>query len=86
MVELLIYGNVNFSSTDYRLKMNLFGTIVAIKRSGTDGSKFPVVRDCYIGCGLECHIRVRLNDLSEQHCVVLCIENGKVFIIFYYSI
>lgn len=50
-----------------------------IKRSGVDGSVFPLVNgDCLMGRAEGCDIRVQLPTVSEEHCRVEVNENGEV--------
>ena len=59
--------------------MPFHGSIVVIKRSGVDGSVFPLVNgDCLMGRAEGCDIRVQLPTVSEEHCRVEVNENGEV--------
>lgn len=49
--------------------MPFFGSIVVIRRSGQDGSIFPLVSsDCMLGRAEGCDIRVQLPTVSGEHC------------------
>ena len=57
--------------------MPFYGLIVVIKRSGADGSTFPLVNDeCLIGRGEGCDIRIQLPIVSKEQS-----EDGTVQII-----
>ncbi|XP_049958818.1 proliferation marker protein Ki-67-like [Schistocerca serialis cubense] len=53
------------------------GYVNVIKRSGKEGSRFPVTEDCLIGSGLHCEIRIHLADVAVEHCLIQCQEGGK---------
>lgn len=56
-----------------------YGSIVVIKRTGADGSVFPVVNpECLFGRDDGCDIRVQLGTVSKNHCRVVVNENGQV--------
>jgi len=55
---------------DRQTKM-FFGSIVVIKRSGGDGSVFPVYsRQALLGRDEDCDIRVQVPQVSRLHCRV----------------
>lgn len=56
------------------------GYVNVIKRSGKDGSRFPLTEDCLIGSGLHCDIRIHLDDVATEHCLIKCQEGGKCFL------
>ncbi|MEM7024896.1 MAG: FHA domain-containing protein [Pseudomonadota bacterium] len=59
--------------------MPFHGSIVVIKRSGTDGSIFPLVNDsCLLGRAEGCDIRVQLPTVSKEHCKITVNENQQV--------
>ena len=59
--------------------MPFHGSIVVIKRSGSDGSVFPLVNgDCIMGRAEGCDIRVQLATVSEEHCRIEVNENAQV--------
>ncbi|XP_040575710.1 uncharacterized protein [Lepeophtheirus salmonis] len=59
----------------------LFGRIVVIKKSGCDGSIFPLWnKECLIGRHEDCDIRIQLADVSAQHARVSVAEDSKVYI------
>ena len=56
-----------------------YGSIVVIKRTGADGSVFPVVNpECLFGRDDGCDIRVQLGTVSKNHSRVVVNENGQV--------
>jgi len=58
--------------------MPFHGSIVVIKRSGFDGSVFPLVNgDCVMGRAEGCDIRVQLPTVSEEHCRIETNENDE---------
>ncbi|XP_006867538.1 PREDICTED: antigen KI-67 [Chrysochloris asiatica] len=49
--------------------MGPLGRLVVIKRTGNDGTHFPLCRDtCSFGRGIDCDIRIQLPVVSQQHC------------------
>ena len=61
--------------------MPFHGSIVVIKRSGVDGSVFPLVNgECLMGRAEGCDIRVQLATVSEEHCRIEINENAEVLI------
>ena len=59
--------------------MPFHGSIVVIKRSGFDGSVFPLVNgDCLMGRAETCDIRVQLPTVSDEHCRIEVNENDEV--------
>jgi antigen KI-67 len=59
-----------------------YGSIVVIKRSGVDGSVFPVVNtQCLFGRSEGCDIRVQLATVSKDHCKININENDQVNIL-----
>ena len=55
------------------------GSIVVIKRSGSDGSVFPLVNgECLMGRAEGCDIRVQLAVVSDEHCRIEINENDEV--------
>lgn len=61
------------------VKMKKLGYIVVIKRSGGDGTPYPMVKtSCIIGRSSECDIRVQLPEVSQQQCQVEVDPSGKV--------
>ncbi|KAM5271862.1 proliferation marker protein Ki-67 [Ctenodactylus gundi] len=51
--------------------MGTTGRLVTIKRSGVDGTVFPLtLRTCLFGRGIECDIRIQLPVVSKQHCKI----------------
>ena len=60
-------------------KMPFYGSIVVIKRSGADGSIYPLVNEsCLLGRNEGCDIRVQLATVSREHCKVTVNENKQV--------
>ncbi|KAK3862889.1 hypothetical protein Pcinc_031286 [Petrolisthes cinctipes] len=61
--------------------MKMLGYLVVIKRSGGDGTPFPVVKtNCIIGRSSECDIRVQLPAVSLQQCQVDIDPSGKAYV------
>ncbi|XP_037660988.1 proliferation marker protein Ki-67 [Choloepus didactylus] len=59
--------------------MSLCGHLVIIKRSGIDGTHFPLRRQtCLFGRGTECDIRIQLPVVSKQHCKIEIIQQEVV--------
>ncbi|XP_034239988.1 nucleolar protein dao-5-like [Thrips palmi] len=54
----------------------IHGYIIVRKRSGSDGPQYPVKKSLKIGRGTHCDIRIHVQSVSEQHCLVL-VEQGK---------
>ncbi|XP_072485166.1 proliferation marker protein Ki-67 isoform X2 [Notamacropus eugenii] len=51
--------------------MNTFGYIVIIKRTGSEGHRYPLSqRACLFGRGTECDIRLQLPVVSRQQCKI----------------
>ena len=62
-----------------RSRTMFYGSIVVIKRSGVDGSVFPVVNtECLFGRAEGCDIRVQLATVSKSHCRITINENYQV--------
>ncbi|XP_030806929.1 proliferation marker protein Ki-67 isoform X3 [Camarhynchus parvulus] len=58
--------------------MPRYGTIVVIKRNGTDGIVFPLTStSCLFGRKSECDIRMRLPWVSNEHCRIEINENKE---------
>ncbi|KAM3666433.1 proliferation marker protein Ki-67 [Ammospiza maritima maritima] len=58
--------------------MPRYGTIVVIKRNGTDGIVFPLTStSCLFGRKSECDIRMRLPWVSNEHCRIEVNENKE---------
>ncbi|XP_066548919.1 proliferation marker protein Ki-67 isoform X2 [Amia ocellicauda] len=61
--------------------MPLHGKIVVIKRSGADGTEFPLTAaSCLFGRKPDCDIRIQLPHVSKEHCRVEVNENKEVII------
>ncbi len=59
--------------------MPFHGSIVVIRRSGADGSIFPLVNEtCYLGRAEGCDIRVQLPTVAKEHCRVSVSNNQQV--------
>ncbi|XP_018413316.1 PREDICTED: antigen KI-67 [Nanorana parkeri] len=57
------------------------GKIIVIKRSGADGTHFPLTAaTCLFGRKSECDIRIQLPHVSKEHCKVEVKENGEVLV------
>ncbi|KAF7239236.1 Proliferation marker protein Ki-67, partial [Varanus komodoensis] len=62
--------------------MPLFGKIVVIKRSGSDGTHFPLTTNsCLFGRKKECDIRIQLPQVSKEHCKIEVNENKEAILI-----
>ncbi|KAJ4940531.1 hypothetical protein JOQ06_026829 [Pogonophryne albipinna] len=59
-------------------KMPLHGKIVVIKRSGGDGTAFPLTGTCLFGRVADCDIRIQLPHVSKEHCRIDLNENKEV--------
>ena len=56
----------------------MYGSIIVIKRSGEDGSVFPLLETSYLlGRGSHCDIRVQLPDVAEEHCRIKIKDNQQ---------
>ncbi|KAI9353883.1 hypothetical protein BDR26DRAFT_18498 [Obelidium mucronatum] len=54
-----------------RINMGSFGRIVVIRRTGEDGSAFPVNQEVVsFGRDQTCTIRVRFEEVSRFHCTI----------------
>ncbi|XP_068235064.1 proliferation marker protein Ki-67-like [Palaemon carinicauda] len=63
--------------------MKILGYIIVVKRSGTDGTPYPLTSanpSCNIGRGIECDIRVQLPVVSLQHCRIEVEASGKAYL------
>ncbi|XP_063748705.1 proliferation marker protein Ki-67 isoform X1 [Eleginops maclovinus] len=58
--------------------MPLHGKIVVIKRSGGDGTEFPLTATCLFGRMPDCDIRIQLPQVSKEHCRIDLNENKEV--------
>lgn len=55
------------------------GYVVVIKRSGKDGTSFPMNQDtCSIGCCPDSDIRVQLESVSMQHAAIVVQHDQQV--------
>uniref|UniRef100_A0A3P8ZWP0 FHA domain-containing protein n=1 Tax=Esox lucius TaxID=8010 RepID=A0A3P8ZWP0_ESOLU len=60
--------------------MPLHGKIVVIKRSGGDGTEFPLTASCLFGRKPDCDIRIQLPQVSKEHCRIELNENKEVIL------
>ncbi|CAN9508526.1 unnamed protein product [Ophioblennius macclurei] len=60
--------------------MPLRGKIVVIKRSGVDGTEFPLTATCLFGRKSDCDIRIQLPQVSKEHCRIDLNENKEVIL------
>jgi len=61
--------------------MPFHGSVVVIKRSGVDGSVFPLVTDsCLLGKNENCDLRVQLPAVAGEHCKISVNKNKQVAI------
>uniref|UniRef100_A0A3P9ICG3 Marker of proliferation Ki-67 n=1 Tax=Oryzias latipes TaxID=8090 RepID=A0A3P9ICG3_ORYLA len=60
--------------------MPLHGKIVVIKRSGVDGTEFPLTASCLFGRKPDCDIRIQLPQVSKEHCRIDLNENKEVIL------
>ncbi|KAJ8264471.1 hypothetical protein GJAV_G00149550 [Gymnothorax javanicus] len=60
--------------------MPLHGKIVVIKRSGGDGTEFPLTASCLFGRKTDCDIRIQLPQVSKEHCKIDLNENKEVML------
>ncbi|KAM9716947.1 proliferation marker protein Ki-67 isoform 2-T2 [Menidia menidia] len=60
--------------------MPLHGKIVVIKRSGGDGTEFPLTATCLFGRKPDCDIRIQLPHVSKEHCKIDLNENKEVIL------
>ncbi|XP_064419184.1 proliferation marker protein Ki-67-like [Latimeria chalumnae] len=61
--------------------MPLYGKIVVIKRTGADGTHFPLTAtSCLFGRKTECDIRIQLPHVSKEHCKIEVNENKEVIL------
>ena len=59
--------------------MPFYGSIVVIRRTGLDGSIFPLVSsECLLGRGEHCDIRVQLPTVSGEHCKITINNSDQV--------
>jgi len=62
--------------------MPFHGCIVVIKRSGADGSTFPLVNEeCLLGRSEGCDIRIQLPIVSKEHCKIIVNEEAQVSLV-----
>ncbi|XP_056221239.1 proliferation marker protein Ki-67 [Seriola aureovittata] len=60
--------------------MPLHGKVVVIKRSGGDGTEFPLTATCLFGRKPDCDIRIQLPQVSKEHCRIDLNENKEVIL------
>ncbi|XP_068439584.1 proliferation marker protein Ki-67 [Clinocottus analis] len=60
--------------------MPLHGKIVVIKRSGGDGTEFPLTTTCLFGRKPDCDIRIQLPQVSKEHCRIDYNENKEIIL------
>ncbi|XP_044035655.1 proliferation marker protein Ki-67 isoform X2 [Siniperca chuatsi] len=60
--------------------MPLHGKIVVIKRTGGDGTEFPLTATCLFGRKPDCDIRIQLPQVSKEHCRIDLNENKEVIL------
>lgn len=60
--------------------MPLHGKVVVIKRSGGDGTEFPLTATCLFGRKPDCDIRIQLPHVSKEHCRIDLNENKEVIL------
>ncbi|KAM4624511.1 proliferation marker protein Ki-67 [Polymixia lowei] len=60
--------------------MKLHGKIVVIKRSGADGTEFPLNAACSFGRKADCDIRIQIPQVSKEHCRIELNENKEVIL------
>ncbi|KAM7381874.1 hypothetical protein PAMA_012635 [Pampus argenteus] len=60
--------------------MPLHGKIVVVKRSGVDGTEFPLTASCLFGRKPDCDIRIQLPQVSKEHCRIDLNENKEVIL------
>nr|XP_040032778.1 proliferation marker protein Ki-67 isoform X1 [Gasterosteus aculeatus aculeatus]XP_040032779.1 proliferation marker protein Ki-67 isoform X1 [Gasterosteus aculeatus aculeatus]XP_040032780.1 proliferation marker protein Ki-67 isoform X1 [Gasterosteus aculeatus aculeatus] len=60
--------------------MPLHGKIVVIKRSGGDGTEFPLTASCLFGRKPDCDIRIQLPQVSKEHCRIDFNENKEIIL------
>ncbi|KAM3592627.1 uncharacterized protein V6R79_022438 [Siganus canaliculatus] len=60
--------------------MPLHGKIVVVKRSGGDGTEFPLTATCLFGRKPDCDIRIQLPQVSKEHCRIDLNENKEVIL------
>ncbi|XP_060884588.1 proliferation marker protein Ki-67 isoform X2 [Labrus mixtus] len=60
--------------------MPLHGKIVVIKRSGGDGTEFPLTATCLFGRKPDCDIRIQLPQVSKEHCRIDLNENKEIIL------
>lgn len=58
----------------------IHGYIVIRKRSGADGPQFPVKKSVKIGRGTHCDVRIHVQSVSEQHCLILVEKDKRAMI------
>ncbi|XP_029312499.1 proliferation marker protein Ki-67 isoform X2 [Cottoperca gobio] len=58
--------------------MPLHGKIVVIKRTGGDGTEFPLTATCLFGRKPDCDIRIQLPQVSKEHCRIDFNENKEI--------
>ncbi|XP_038152726.1 proliferation marker protein Ki-67 isoform X5 [Cyprinodon tularosa] len=72
-------GFLNGASGNFG-KMPLHGKIVVIKRSGADGTEFPLTASCLFGRKPECDIRIQVPEVSKEHCRIDLNENKEIIL------
>lgn len=66
----------------------MYGKLIFIKKTGGDGSKYPVTeKKITIGRIEECLIRIYNPQVEEQHCQLIVNDNGQVkYSSFYFKV
>jgi len=52
------------------------GYLIIEKKNGTDGKPHPVDRTLKLGRGQACDVRVHVQSVSDEHCIII-IEPGR---------
>ncbi|CAL9698925.1 unnamed protein product [Knipowitschia caucasica] len=60
--------------------MPLHGKVVVLKRSGGDGTEFPLTSTCTFGRKPDCDIRIQIPQVSKEHCRIDLNENKEVIL------
>merc|ERR1711864_62696 len=82
VVEKASEGDEEPSNLEHAWEMPFYGCIVAIKKSGADGSTLPLVsEECLLGRAEGCDIRIQRPIVSKEHAKVsVTVDDGKAWL------
>lgn len=61
------------------LEKTYYGFILVKKNNGTICGRFPLTKkECSIGRDKSCDLRILLDHVSAQHCIISCINDNVI--------